>query len=239
MTAKAKMRVLCMEPEWLGRSDCRKCAIRRTMTFSGLEDEDFDRLVDPIDNLRFPAGRIFYNQGDEGNAVYSIRHGLVKLTQTMTDGSERIVRLLGPGTLIGLEVLLDQSHRHTVTALCETEGCRITANTVKKLGMEKFWLDEKLMSHWEQHLVFADRWISELSSGTARQRVLYLLKLLVELIGDENNTVRFFGYEDMASIIGTSRETFSRIIGDLKNEGILLNADVGDSHSYKVLFPEI
>lgn len=235
MNASARPRVLCTDPEWLGRADCRKCAIRHSMTFSDLEDADFDRLPDSIDNLRYPAGRIFYHQGDSGGAVYSLRHGLVKMTQTMADGSERIVRLLGPGTLIGLEVLLGNPYRHTVTALGETEVCRITARTLKKLGAEKFWLDEKLMAHWEQHLVFADRWISELSSGPVRHRVIYLLKLLLELIGDENDTVRFFGYEDMAAMIGTSRETFSRTIAELKNEGILLSS--GENHAYRVALP--
>ena len=59
---------------------------------------------------------------------------------------------------------------------------------------------------------------------------------LLELIGDENNNVRFFGYEDMASIIGTSRETFSRIIANLKKEGVLSNT--GDKHTFKVAVPE-
>ena len=206
------------------------------MMFSGLQDSDFDHLLEPIDNLRYAARTFFYNQGDLGYTVYSIRRGLVKLIQILPDGSQRIVRVLGPGALIGLEALLDEPYRHTVSALNEVEVCRITTATLKQLETEKNWLNEKVMSHWEQHLRFADRWISELSSGSVRTRTIRLLRLLLDLIGDEKNTLRFFGYEDMASMIGTSRETFSRIVGELKNEGVLLAT--GDSHRYRVFLPE-
>lgn len=206
------------------------------MMFSGLQDSDFDHLLEPIDNLRYTAKTLFYNQGDLGYTVYSIRHGLAKLVQTLPDGSQRIVRLLGPGALIGLEALLDEPYRHTASTLNEVDVCRITTATLKQLETEKPWLNEKVMSHWEQHLQYADRWISELSSGSVRTRTLRLLRLLLELIGDDNDTLRFFGYEDMASMIGTSRETFSRTVGELKNEGIILNTC--DSQAYRINLPE-
>lgn len=206
------------------------------MMFSGLQDSDFDHLLEPIDNLRYSAKTLFYNQGDTGDTVYSVRHGLIKLTQTLSDGSQRIVRLLGPGALVGMEALLEEPYRHTVSTLNEVEVCRITTATLKQLEMERPELSEKIMAHWERHLQFADRWISELSSGTIRLRTIRLLKLLLELIGDRENRVRFLGYEDMASMIGTSRETFSRTVAQLKDEGLI--ADTDDNQTYRVSLPE-
>ncbi len=233
---RAKNRALCTDPEWLGRSDCRNCGIRHMMMFSGLEDSDFDQLLDPIDNLRYSAGTLFYRQGDSGKTVFSVRNGLIKLTQTLADGSQRIVRLLGPGALVGLEALLDEDYRHTVVALDEVDVCRITTATLIELEKEKPWLAEKVMTHWDQHLRFADRWISELSSGTVRSRTLRLLRLLLELTGDRHNRIRFFGYEDMASMIATSRESFSRVVAELKQDGIIL--DTGDSRIYRIALPD-
>lgn len=202
------------------------------MLFSGLENSDFDHILEPINNLRYAAKTAFYRQADQGSTVYSIREGLIKLTQSLPDGSERIVRLLGPGALVGLEALLDQPYRHTAIALQDVDACRITTATLEHLEREKPWLSEKIMSHWEHHLKLADRWIGELSSGTVRARTLRLLELLLELSGEGNDTVRFFGYEDMASMIGTSRETFSRTVGELKNEGIVMETD--DSQLYRI-----
>lgn len=227
---KRRSGVLCTDPEWLGRSDCKHCGIRHAMLFSGLKDSDFDHILEPIDNLRYEGMSLLYNQGDKDNKIYSIRRGFIKLVQTQSDGSLRIVRLLGPGALVGLEALLNKPYRHTVIALNELDVCRIYASTLQHLEKEKPWLNEKIMAHWEQHLSFADRWISELSSGTVRTRALSLFSFLLELNGEDSNTIHFFGYEDMASMIGTSRETFSRIVGELKNEGVLRKTK--DSQTY-------
>jgi len=229
---KLKARTICTDPEWIGRADCKHCGIRHMMLFSGFQDSDFDRILEPIDNLRFTERTQFYNQGSNDNKIYSLRSGYIKLVQTQDDGSSRIVRVLGPGALVGLEALLDKPYRHTVIALSTLDVCRMTTATLKHLETEHPWLIDKVMKHWEQHLAFADRWISELSTGTVRSRTLKLLKFLLELNGDANNTVRFFGYEDMAAMIGTSRETFSRIIIELKDEGVI--SKIKDSQIHRI-----
>lgn len=206
------------------------------MLFSGLEESDFDLLLEPIDNLRYPVKCDFYAQGEQGETVYSIRRGLVKLTQTLPDGTQRIVRLLGPGALVGLESLLDEPYRHSVSALQEVEVCRISTATLQQLEQEKLWLSQKLMQHWERHLEYADRWISELSSGSARARTLRLLALLLEMIGDEEGRLQLFGYEDMAAIIGATRETFSRMVGELRDEGVIQATE--DSQLVRVVLPD-
>jgi CRP-like cAMP-binding protein len=131
--------------------------------------------------------------------------------------------------------LLDKPYRHTAIALQELDVCRIHTATLKKLEAEKPWLNEKVMAHWEQHLSVADRWISELSSGTVRSRVIKLFSFMRELNGNENGTVRFFGFEDMASMIGTSRETFSRIVGELKDEGVIVKTEDNQIYRFSLM----
>ena len=209
------------------------------MLFSELQDSDFDHILEPIDNLRYAEKAMLYSQGDQESKVYSVRRGFVKLIQTQANGSLRIVRLLGPGALVGIEALLDKPHSHTAIALQELDVCRINTATLKQLEKEKPWLNDKVMSQWEQHLSTADRWISELSSGTVRSRSLKLLTYLTEVEvdehGGETDTVRFFSHEDMASILGTSRETFSRTVGELKDEGVLIATK--DKHIYRFFLP--
>ena len=229
---KPRTRALCTDPEWLGRSDCRNCGIRHMMLFSGLQDNDFDHILEPIDNFRYPEKTQLYSPGIQDNKIYSIRRGIIKLVQSQPDGSLRIVRLLGQGAIVGIEALLDKPYRHTAIALQELDVCRINTATLKQLETEKAWLNEKVMAHWELHLSIADRWISELSTGSVRSRTLKLLGFLLELNGKETGTIRFFGYEDMASMLGTSRETFSRIVAELKDEGVISKTD--DSHIYQL-----
>jgi len=206
------------------------------MMFSDLQGSDFDHILEPIDNFRYAEKVMIYRQNAQDHKVYSIRSGLVKLTHTQADGSLRIVRLLGPGSLLGIESLLNIPYHHTAIALQELDICCINTATLKRLEIENPRLNEKVMGHWEQNLSTADRWISELSSGTVRTRVLKLFRFLIELSGNKSDTLRFFGYEDMALMIGTSRETFSRIVAELKNEGILTK--IKDSQMYHLSFTD-
>ena len=66
--------------------------------------------------------------------MLTIRSGLVKLTQILPDGTQRIVRLQGATDILGLEALLDQTYQHTATALQPTEVCRIPVETVRGLS---------------------------------------------------------------------------------------------------------
>ena len=154
----------------------------------------------------------------------------MKLEQVNEDGSIRIVRLLGRGAIVGLEALLDRSYRHGAIALTPLDVCRIHHDTLRQLEEQKPDLSGKLMVHWEQQLNFADRWISEMSSGPVRNRVIELCGYLQELNTSADNRVHFFGYEDMAAMIGTSRETFSRAVADLKKARILQITE--DSHTF-------
>lgn len=229
---KSKSRALCTDPVWLGRADCKHCGIRHMMLFSGLQDSDLDHILEPIDNLRYSQKCVLYNQGHKDNKLYSIRRGIIKLVQTQADGSQRIVRVLGAGAITGLEALLGKPYRHSAIVLEDIDACRITAATLEHLEAEKPWLNEKVMAHWEQHLSAADRWISEVSSGSVRSRTLKLLHFLVELNGGQGDTVHFFSHEDMASMLGTSRETFSRIIAELKDEGVI--SGTPDSRIFRI-----
>jgi len=212
---------LCAKPEWVGRADCKHCAIRQMMLFSSLEASDFDHILEPIDNLRFGPKACIYTQGEESNSIYSIRNGLVKLIQSLPDGTQRIVRLLGPGAVTGLEALVGETYQHTLLVCQEVDICRIPIETMKQLEKDHPNFNEQVMKHWEQHLNLADRWIIELSSGPMRNRVIRFLLMLLEIKSGKNNTIRLLSYDDMAAIIDTSRETFNRVIADLKANGVV------------------
>ena len=71
----------------------------------------------PIDEIEFEPGGILYSAGDEGEALFTIRSGLVKLVQYLPDGMQRTVRLLNHGATAGLEVTLGQPYEHAAIAL--------------------------------------------------------------------------------------------------------------------------
>jgi CRP-like cAMP-binding protein len=212
----------CTNVEWLGRVDCARCHVRKLMLFSELPETAFDKLLQPIDHFRFPRGVTLYETGGDDRVIYSIRQGLVKLMHYADDGTRRIVRLLGPGASVGLE-LLDgvDGYRHTAVTVNEVDACRIPLATVNELQSRYPALCNQVRQHLQDHLDRADKWILALGAGPARERVAHLLLMLGEFSTDPNGDIGLLGREDMAAIVGTSVETVSRIIAEFKRGRLL------------------
>jgi CRP/FNR family transcriptional regulator len=213
---------VCTNVEWVGRAHCDKCHIRRLMLFSELPDEAFEKLLQPIDHFLHLPGSVIYEAGTHKQFIYSIRRGVVKLVHVAQDGSYRIVRLLGPGAAIGLELLEGvDSYHHTAIAADQVDLCRIPVSTVRQLESRHPALCERVGKQLQEQLNLADQWIVALGAGHARQRVAQLILILEEFFADENGAFILLNREDMAAMIGITVETVSRVIAELKRQNIL------------------
>jgi CRP-like cAMP-binding protein len=219
---KAIKKSFCANREWLGRADCGKCHIRNLMLFSGLPDEAFEEPLQPVDHFLFPPNSMLYEANGKDPYIYSIRRGLVKLLHTAPDGSQRIVRIMGPGSTVGLEKLDGaDGYRHSALAVNQADVCRIPLSTVKALQSEYPQLCKQVNERLQQHLDRADEWIVALGTGPARERIIHLLLMLSDFSTDPNGDFELLGREDMAAIVGSTVETVSRIIADMKRHQLL------------------
>ncbi|MEI6557444.1 MAG: Crp/Fnr family transcriptional regulator [Rhodospirillaceae bacterium] len=181
--------------------------------FADLEAEDFHAVDVPIDDIRLLPGESLYRSGDIGAALYTVREGLLKLEQYLSDGSQRIVNLLGQGLVAGLEATVAGHYEHSAIALQQTKLCRIPCAVVTQLAPK---LHRQLMKKWHESLSRAHDCTRELATGHARQRVARLFLILAPAT---ESRVRLFGREDVGALLGITMETASRMIADLKRSG--------------------
>ena len=212
----------CTDPEWKGRADCAHCAIRGMMLFSPLPPMSFTHLLHPIDNMRYAPGSLLYAEGEPGRHVFSIRRGLVKLLCQGADGSQRIVRLLGKGAVVGLE-LLDQGvdYHHSAITVQEVDLCAIPVSTLRGLEEHHPGLCDRVRQQLQYQVERADYWIKQLNTGTARARIIHLLLLMTEIAADRNGDIELLSREDIAAVAGITKETASRIVADFKRQELL------------------
>jgi len=191
------------------------------MLFSDIDVNTVDHIIEPIDNLRYSAKAHVYTQGKQGDVVYSIRNGLVKLVQSEANGAERTVRILGASDVMGLEALVAEPYRQTAIVLEELSVCRIPLETLAQLEDRNPLLNNHLMMCWDRHLELSEQWITKLSSGPVKIKLINFLLMLIDLNEHKKGALQLINHGDIASIIGTSRETVSRIMVDLREEGII------------------
>ena len=124
------------ESAWKGTSDCRNCGIRDMVLFADLNEEDFGLIHAPIDDMEFHAGASLFQEGAAALGIFTLRTGMIKLVRSTSDGRQRIVRVLRPGDVIGLEALATSRHETDAVALTEVSVCRIPLSVIHKLGVQ-------------------------------------------------------------------------------------------------------
>jgi CRP/FNR family cyclic AMP-dependent transcriptional regulator len=95
--------------------------LRRAPLFSALDDEAATALRASMSESRLRRGDVLFHEGDEGDKLYIVTDGKVKLGRTSSDGRENLLAILGPGQMFGELSLFDPGPRSaTVTAVTDT-----------------------------------------------------------------------------------------------------------------------
>lgn len=213
------MKPYCTQPEWIGRAKCAACNVRNFVLFAGLTVPELNAILQPIDNLRARAGTRLYEQGSVAASVYTVRSGMIKLEVDLPNGSQRIVRLLRTGDVIGLEALVADRYHHTAVVLQEADVCRIPREVVARLDRLSPQMHQALLQRWQQSVDQADHFITALSTGTAEARMARLLIMLGCAVDDAGFVLP--GREDMGALLGITTETASRIIAGFRRRGLV------------------
>lgn len=203
----------------IGIDACEGCGMRSQSLFADLNREDL-RLIDQmVHEAVVPANTTLFDQGEQGQYLFTVRRGLVKLVRFQTDGSLRIIRMLTTGDIAGLEATVAPEYDSTAITVTETLVCRIPVAVIARLESTSPRLHSQLMRKWHEALRLADDFIADLSSGNARQR---LARLLMR-IGRDNACLQVSlpSREDIGAMLGITTETASRTVAAFRREGLL------------------
>jgi CRP-like cAMP-binding protein len=192
--------------------------VRKFALFDNLSDEDFKLVHMPVEDITLPKRNTLYNAGDQAQSIFTLRSGLIKLVHYLPDGNQRVVRLVKPGGTIGLESLVSECFTHHAEALQDSKLCRIPIAVIEKLDNESPRLHKQVLNRWHQAVMESDNWLTQMSTGTARERVA---RLCLFLHDDVTETCTLPGREDIGAMLGITTETASRIIADFRRHDLL------------------
>jgi CRP-like cAMP-binding protein len=171
----------------------------------------------------YATGASMYSEGDKAIGVMTIRTGMVKLVRNTSDGRQRIVRVLRPGDVAGLEALATSHYDSDAMALSDVSVCRIPLDVMHTLSANSPRLHRRLMQKWQHALKSADDWLADLNFGTARQRVgRFILKMRNS---QDPQRVTLFSRDDMGAMLDLKLETVSREVSAFVREGVLSPMD--------------
>lgn len=166
-----------------------------------------------------PAGQTVLHQGEEADAIYTVREGFLKRWLNLPGGGTRIVRLLRPGDVLGLDAMVQRQYALSAGTLTDTKLCRLPIAAVNRLRVVEPNLASALERRWYGQLARTEYFLATVASGPSRERVLKLLGYLAEFARPQ--PCPRVSRLDMASMLDISSETAARVMAELKDAGLL------------------
>lgn len=189
--------------------------------FAGLNTNDLETLAKEFISRNYPKNTIVLNQGDETDSLYVIEKGVVKIYVTDDEGKEFILGTLSEKDYFGELALLDKGRRSA--SVMTLEAARLWI-----INRENFlnWISNRpdLLMNLIVNLVKRIRRLDEDLSSLALLNVYgRIARILIQraVVIDNKNVIERLTHQEIACMVGASREMVTRILRDLKQGGYI------------------
>jgi CRP/FNR family transcriptional regulator, cyclic AMP receptor protein len=199
--------------------------VQRVQLFSGLEQDELRQIESAARSLRKARGEFIYLPGDRADSVYFLRKGRIKLSVLSDSGKEIAIDIIQPGELFGEFALIDESLRSNMAQALDDVGilvfnkrdfanliksqANLALNYIRMVGDRRRRMEKKL---------------SDITSKDIPARVCELLHELsapVPAASGVHQSLIPLTHQDVASLIGASRQTTTAVLNDLMRSGLI------------------
>ena len=199
-------------------------ALSEAPLFDALSEEDSRALRAMVLVVKLNRGERLFAEGDKGDKLYIIISGKIKLTKAAPDGRENLLSVHGPGEMFGELSLFDPVPRTaSATAVTDAELAALAHDDVRT------WLSTRpeVAMHLLQALAQRLRRINEVKADLVFTdvpgRVAKALLDLAERFGVQNSDGIQVNHdltqEELAQLVGASRETVNKALADFAARG--------------------
>ena len=211
-----------MEGRMSGSPVVSTALLRNVPLLSVLSDDDLVQLARVVSRKSYARGSLILGAGDATDSLYILVSGRMKVFMSDLDGKEVILAILGPNEFVGEMGLIDNSTRSAnVVALDQCEIVCISKPDFRRCLADNFDMCMTLMRGLVKRLREADNQIGSLALMDVFGRVARLLLETAEIVDGEKVVTKKLSKQDIARMIGASREMVSRVMKHLQAAGYI------------------
>jgi CRP/FNR family cyclic AMP-dependent transcriptional regulator len=205
-----------------GPANVSTLLLRNVPLFAVLPENQLAVLTGVVTRKSFPRGTAIISAGDTTECLYVVISGRLKVMMSDDEGREVILAILGSGEYFGEMSLVDDSPRSaTVVALEACELLTLAKRDFKNCLQDNFEMAMTVMRGLVKRLREADKKIGSLALMDVYGRVARLLLEMSETVDGQKVVTKKLAKQDIAKMIGASREMVSRVMKDLQTGGVI------------------
>jgi CRP/FNR family cyclic AMP-dependent transcriptional regulator len=205
-----------------------KLFLRRVPLFYGLNESQLDLLSTGSTRRSYAKGRTLVAEGEPSQSLFVLLSGRAKVQRSDSEGKEVIIAVIGPGEFIGEMSLIDDEPRSASVITLETcEFLSIRKESFRQILMQSTDVCMGVMKGLVKRLRLADRKIETLALLDVYGRVARVLLDSSELVNGERIVRSRLPRQQIAKMIGASREMVSRVMKGLETEGFIQSLPEG------------
>lgn len=215
-----------MQPKHFKAVDCEHCESRGKGIFCHLEDKSLASVTEHKVMNYYKKGQTIFFQGNPPFGLYCISKGKIKVSKIGNDGKESIIRIAGPGDVLGHRSLFSkENYSASATVIEDSEICFLDKNYIYSALQDNPSVALNLIQKLSRDMGAAETRNASMSQKNARERLAELLLTFKKSYGiEENGRTRLeikLNRDEIASLVGTANETIIRLISEFREEGII------------------
>ena len=214
------------EPTVRGRGESRSDAFRdvkvaylsETDLFQDLRERDLDEIERSTAMSSCTRGRVFFTPGETGEVLFILKSGRVNLYRMTPEGKKLVIATIEPGTVFGEMSLIGQGMFDSFAEAAEDcTLCVMSRVDVDRLLREHPSVSVRLLELLARRLRETQERLQDVAYKSVPARIA---TTLLRLSREGEEPVRL-SHQDIAEMVGTYRETATRILNELRAEGMI------------------
>jgi CRP/FNR family transcriptional regulator, nitrogen oxide reductase regulator len=195
----------------------------RSSLFSGASSAACQEIISVAHERKFESAQAIFCQGDSVKQVLLLISGCVKLLQVGANGHEVMLRLSGPGELIGIAELHTRTHNSTARAQQPCTALAWDISTFETIFERHAFLRRNILSMLLHHLEDMHERFREISTDRVAARLSSQIIRMMHQVGRQvdGGTEISISREELAQLTGTTLFTVSRLLSDWDRQGIV------------------
>ncbi|HOZ47768.1 MAG TPA: Crp/Fnr family transcriptional regulator [Candidatus Hydrogenedentes bacterium] len=197
-------------------------SLREDPFFRTMSDGLVERIEEFVFHREFEPRQIVYFPDDACDYGYWVREGRVRVTRVSGDGRELTLRHLMPGDVFGEECLVNRAkHEAYAEAMAPSILCLLRADDLRRLAREEPELSFKLAQRLCNRAAEVEQVLAETVFRSVRSRVAAGLMRLHRSAPSDPEGMLHVTHQELANLVGSTRETTTVVLHALKDEGIV------------------